>query len=121
YRLPTCFYNKKRDTAFTQYLFILRLSFGGILAGNVLIFNHFIRFTCTQNAVKSTFSLQITLVNYSHSIVAGGLLVTSYTTRLMCLTSFTRRFEIFSNTSQSIFANSLVIPSMLVTARTPIV
>lgn len=30
---------------------------------------------------------------YSHSTVAGGLLVTSYTTRLMCLTSLVMRLE----------------------------
>nr|DAF40104.1 MAG TPA: hypothetical protein [Corticoviridae sp.] len=36
---------------------------------------------------------------YSHSIVAGGLDVISYTIRLMCCTSFTIRREIVSNTS----------------------
>src|SRR5699024_291795 len=60
-------YNKKRDTAFTQYLFHLSVSSGGILAENLFIFNHFIHFTYHRNAVKSTFSLQMLLVNYSHS------------------------------------------------------
>ena len=32
-------------------------------------------------------------VIYSHSTVAGGLLVTSYTTRLMCFTSLVMRLE----------------------------
>ena len=36
---------------------------------------------------------------YSHSIVAGGFDVISYTIRLMCCTSFTIRREIVSNTS----------------------
>ena len=39
------------------------------------------------------------LSHYSHSIVAGGLDVISYTIRLMCCTSFTIRREIVSNTS----------------------
>lgn len=74
-----------------------------------------------RNAVKSMFSLQMLLVNYSHSIVAGGLLVISYTTRLMCATSFTNLVDIFSNTSQGIRAQSEVIPSTEVTARIPMV
>lgn len=36
---------------------------------------------------------------YSHSTVAGGLLVTSYTTRLMCLTSLVIRLETFARRS----------------------
>lgn len=36
---------------------------------------------------------------YSHSIVAGGLLVMSYTIRLMWSTSLMIRLETFSNTS----------------------
>lgn len=61
------------------------------------------------------------LVNYSHSIVAGGLEVTSYTTLFILSTSFTNRVEIFSSTSQGILAQSEVIPSIEVTARIPIV
>jgi hypothetical protein len=38
-------------------------------------------------------------VAYSHSIVPGGLLVTSRVTRLICLTSLVIRVEIFSMTS----------------------
>ena len=60
-------------------------------------------------------------VFYSHSIVAGGLLVMSYTTRLICLTSFTILVEITSNTSHGILAQSDVIPSIEVTALIPIV
>ena len=36
---------------------------------------------------------------YSHSIVAGGFDVMSYTTRLIPFTSFTMRFDITFNTS----------------------
>ena len=57
---------------------------------------------------------------YSHSIVAGGLEVMSYSTRLMPCTSLTIRTEIFSSTSQGIRAQSDVIPSIDVTARIPI-
>ena len=39
------------------------------------------------------------LFAYSHSIVAGGLLVMSYTIRLMWSTSLMIRLETFSNTS----------------------
>ena len=38
-------------------------------------------------------------LSYSHSIVAGGLDVISYSTRLTWSTSFTIRTEIFSSTS----------------------
>jgi hypothetical protein len=38
---------------------------------------------------------------YSHSIVAGGLLVMSYTTRLIPRTSFTIRVEIRASTAGS--------------------
>lgn len=54
---------------------------------------------------------------YSYSIVAGGLLVTSYSTRLTCLTSLTIRTEIFCRISHGIWAKSAVIPSIDVTAR----
>ena len=37
--------------------------------------------------------------NHSHSMVAGGFEVISYTTRFACFTSFTIRVEIFSRTS----------------------
>ncbi len=58
---------------------------------------------------------------YSHSIVAGGLEVTSYTIRLTFSTSLTIRTEIFSSTSQGMRAQSAVMPSMDVTARIPTV
>ncbi len=62
----------------------------------------------------------ITEQSYSHSIVAGGLDVISYSKRLTCFTSFTRRTDTFSNTSQGMRAQSEVIPSIDVTARIPI-
>ncbi len=58
---------------------------------------------------------------YSHSMVAGGLEVMSYTTRLTLSTSLTMRTEIFSSTSQGMRAQSAVMPSMDVTARMPTV
>src|SRR5699024_5009955 len=59
--------------------------------------------------------------NYSHSIVDGGLLVMSYTTRLTSSISSTIRDEIFSSTSSGILAQFDVTPSTDVTARIPIV
>lgn len=56
-------------------------------------------------------------VNYSHSIVAGGLEVISYTMRFTPLTSFTMRREAVSSTSYGIRAQSAVIKSLVVTAR----
>lgn len=55
--------------------------------------------------------------NYSNSIVAGGLLVQSYSTLLTPLTSFTIRFATLLNTSQGICAQSAVIKSLVHTAR----
>lgn len=49
--------------------------------------------------------------SYSHSIVAGGLLVMSYTTRLMPSTSFTIRLLIRASTSYGRRAQSAVIAS----------
>lgn len=92
----------------------------GFLVGNYIIFNLFRPFQLRSNAVKSAFSHQIKLASYSHSIVAGGLDVISYSTRFTCLTSLTRRTEIFSRTSQGMRAQSEVIPSIDVTARIPI-
>ena len=58
---------------------------------------------------------------YSHSIVEGGFDVMSYTTRLTPSTSLTMRLEMRSNTSKGMRAQSAVIPSTDVTARTPTV
>ena len=66
---------------------------------------------------RSPYMPPYTPSNYSHSTVAGGLLVISYTTRLICPTSLTTRVETFSRTSYGIRAQSAVIPSTLVTAR----
>lgn len=63
------------------------------------------------------FCLWAALGVYSHSIVAGGLLVISYTTLLMCFTSLTIRVETFSRISYGILAQSAVIKSVVVTAR----
>jgi hypothetical protein len=54
--------------------------------------------------------------DHSHSMVAGGLLLMSYTTRLTPGTSFTIREEILPSTSYGSFAQSAVIPSSDVTA-----
>ncbi|SDT06478.1 hypothetical protein SAMN05444162_2988 [Paenibacillaceae bacterium GAS479] len=73
-----------------------------------------------MNEAATTQSLQL-LSAYSHSIVAGGLEVMSYTMRLTLSTSLTMRTLIFSSTSQGIRAQSAVMPSMDVTARMPTV
>ena len=54
---------------------------------------------------------------YSHSIVPGGLLVTSSTTRLICGTSLVIRVEMCARTSSGSRAQSAVIASSLVTGR----
>ena len=54
---------------------------------------------------------------YSHSMVAGGLLVTSRTTRLTSGTSLVIRVEIRASTSSGSRAQSAVIASSLVTGR----
>src|SRR5687767_1316600 len=54
---------------------------------------------------------------YSHSIVAGGFELMSYTTRLMPLTSLTMREDIDASRSCGRRAQSAVIPSRLSTAR----
>src|SRR5437879_13451134 len=54
---------------------------------------------------------------YSHSIVAGGFELTSYTTRFTPFTSLLTRLEIRPSTSGGKLNQSAVIPSRLVTAR----
>src|SRR5580698_3938436 len=54
---------------------------------------------------------------YSHSIVPGGLLVTSYVTRLIPRTSLTIRFATRVKNAMSNGYTSAVMPSLLVTAR----
>ncbi len=54
--------------------------------------------------------------NYSHSIVAGGLLVISYTTLLICPTSFTILLDISPSIDHGRCANSAVMKSVVVTA-----
>lgn len=82
----------------------LALLFGRISAGNHFNSTYFNSFHPIGNAVKSGFSSQVSPALYSHSIVAGGLLVISYTTRLTCPTSLTIRAEIFYRMSQSMRA-----------------
>src|SRR5215207_10057455 len=78
---------------------------------------------CIQNApLISTFPCgkgfePVANRNHSHSIVAGGLLVISYTTRLIPSTSFTIRLEILASRSCGRRAQSAVIKSSVVTAR----
>ncbi len=57
------------------------------------------------------------LCAYSHSILAGGLVVTSSTTRFTCGTSLTIRLEMTRTTSYGMRAQSAVIKSSVVTAR----
>src|SRR5712691_3994174 len=58
------------------------------------------------------------LLLYSHSMVPGGLLVMSKTTRLTPFTSFTIRLLMRASTSYGTRAQSAVIASSLVTTRT---
>ena len=53
---------------------------------------------------------------YSHSMVAGGLLLISYTTLLIPFTLLMISFEIFARNSYGKCAQSAVMPSTLVTA-----
>lgn len=55
-------------------------------------------------------------VFYSHSIVAGGFVVISYTTLFIFLTSLTIRPEHTARTSYGILENSAVIKSVVSTA-----
>ena len=55
------------------------------------------------------------IFNYSHSIVAGGFVVTSYTTLLMDLTSFTILLEHTARTSYGMRENSAVMKSVVST------
>ena len=55
--------------------------------------------------------------HHSHSMVAGGLEVMSYTTRFTPETTFTMRLEMRASTSKGMRAQSAVIASSLVTAR----
>ncbi len=57
---------------------------------------------------------------HSHSIVAGGFELTSYTTRFTPWTSFATRLEIRASASGGNGYQSAVIPSRLVTARSAI-
>src|SRR5699024_4759149 len=58
-----------------------------------------------------------TAARHSHSMVPGGLLVTSRTTRFTSGTSLVMRVEIFSSTSYGRRVQSAVIASSLETGR----
>lgn len=60
---------------------------------------HFVVTGQFRNAKVQHFKAFQPFGDYSHSIVAGGLLVISYTIRLMWSTSLMIRLETFSNTS----------------------
>lgn len=62
-------------------------------------------------------SSSITPLFYSHSIVAGGFDDTSYTTRLMPLTSLITRVLIFPSSPQGSGYQSAVMKSLVATAR----
>src|SRR5882762_11986938 len=64
--------------------------------------------SCNQDGLSS---------GYSHSIVAGGLELTSYATRFTPRTSLMMRLEILPRTSCGNGNQSAVMPSRLVTAR----
>src|SRR5262249_60786389 len=66
------------------------------------------------SAVQATRSGRL---SYSHSMVPGGLEVTSYTTRLIPRTSFTMRLEMILSTSYGSGTQSAVMPSSEWTAR----
>jgi len=59
-------------------------------------------------------------LSYSHSMVPGGLLVTSSTTRFTSRTSLVMRVEIFSSTSYGTLVQSAVIASSDDTGRSTI-
>ena len=65
---------------------------------------------------KQAFIANLTRNFYSHSIVAGGLLVTSYTILFIWSTSFIILTETLSNTSYGILTHSAVIKSVVWTA-----
>ena len=67
------------------------------LSPSNLFFYLSVEFRITQKV--QLMNLKSIFTYYSHSIVAGGLDVISYTIRLICCTSFTIRREIVSNTS----------------------
>lgn len=100
------------------HLLILYCTFLRITILELKIWYYFIKQKTVTNSLRSHFKL---FLFYSHSIVAGGLLVMSYTTRLTWATSLTMRALIVCSTSQGMRAKSLVMPSILVTARIPIV
>ena len=67
--------------------------------------------------VRSTVLWRRSPSRYSHSMVPGGLLVTSIATRLISRTSLVIRVEIVSITSYGSLAQSAVIASSDVTGR----
>ena len=74
------------------------------------------KFAKNMRAVK-IFTARYFFTFYSNSIVAGGLLVQSYITRLTPLTSLTIRLVTLCSTSHGRLALSAVMKSLVMTAR----
>lgn len=70
---------------------------------------------CTQSQQRQKTGL--TIQSHSHSIVAGGLLLTSYVTRLMPRTSLMMRPDTFLSRAYGSSAQSAVMKSLVCTAR----
>jgi hypothetical protein len=75
---------------------------------------YFLLSFCLRSALRA--SLSASCFHHSHSIVPGGLELTSYTTRLTPRTSLIILFDTLFNSSAGSFAQSAVMPSLLVTA-----
>ncbi len=92
-----------------QSIFLLLITSISININNAFINRH------KKGKIKSCLSFA-----YSHSIVAGGLDDTSYTTRDTSLISFIIRVEILSTNSYGKCAKRAVIKSTVSTARSAI-
>ncbi len=66
---------------------------------------------------KARFKVYEKCIDYSHSIVAGGLPLTSYTTRLMPRTSLMMRLDTRPSSAYGSSAQCAVIKSLVTTAR----
>ena len=69
------------------------------------------------SSVTVDFTKLLIFCDYSHSIVAGGFDVISYTILFMWSTSFTILFDTLSKISQGILVKSAVMKSVVDTAR----
>lgn len=82
-----------------------------------MFFSKHVDLNRTVQSLKEFLFVQYQTLFHSHSIVPGGLLVISYTTQFIPLTSLIIRFDIFANTSGGNSNQSAVIPSVNVTER----